>query len=85
MNDTIFYTVRYWIGPASIEDSKYYKAYKKYLKSIDDLLPSYTIEKVFGDLWLYCSCPIQDSVKDIMERGYYCDLFRHVTYREFEV
>ena len=85
MNDTIFYTVRYWIGPASIEDSKYYKAYKKYLESIDDLLPSYTIEKVFGDLWLYCSCPIQDSVKDIMEQGYYCDLFRHVTYREFEV
>ena len=85
MNDTIFYTVRYWIGPASIEDSKYYKAYKKYLESIDDLLPSYTIEKIFGDLWLYCSCPIQDSVKDIMERGYYCDLFRHVTYREFEV
>ena len=85
MNDTIFYTVRYWIGPASIEDSKYYKAYKKYLESIDDLLPSYTIEKVFGDLWLYCTCPIQDSVKDIMERGYYCDLFRHVTYREFEV
>ena len=85
MNDTIFYTVRYWIGPASIEDSKYYKAYKKYLESIDDLLPSYTIEKVFGDLWLCCSCPIQDGVKDIMERGYYCDLFRHVTYREFEV
>lgn len=85
MSDLSFYTVRYWIGPASIEDSKYYKAYKKYLESIDDLLPSYTIEKVFGDLWLYCSCPIQDSVKDIMERGYYCDLFRHVTYREFEV
>lgn len=84
MNDLSFYTVRYWIGPASLEDNKYYKWYKMYLESIKDLLPSYTIENEFGDLWLYCTCPIQDRVKGIMERER-CDLFHHVTYREFEV
>ena len=84
MSDLSFYTVRYWIGPASIEGNKFYKGYKMYLESISDLLPSYTIEKEFGDLWLYCTCPIQDSVKDIMEQSY-CNLFRHVTYMEFEV
>ena len=84
MSDLSFYAVRYWIGPASIEGNKFYKGYKMYLESISDLLPSYTIEKEFGDLWLYCTCPIQDGVKDIMERSY-CNLFRHVTYMEFEV
>ena len=83
MHDLDIYTVRYWIGPATLEDNKYYKEYKAFLASINDLLPLYTIENEFGDLWLYCVCPIRVEVKRLMER-WYCGMFQHVTYKEFE-
>ena len=77
------YTVRYWIGTSSLKDNKYYKEYVWFLESIKDLLPAYTIE-IGKDIWLYCSCPIRDEVKGIMER-WYRGMFYYVTYKEFEL
>ena len=79
-------TVRYWLGPTEAKtrqsDNEYYRAFEKVLESHKDLMPLYTIDSEFDDLWLYCLQPVSYLMKCIVE-SHTCGIFN--LWHEFEL
>ena len=59
-------TVRYWISTAKFKDSDVFRNLKAVMDSISDLLPWFEFVEDGYDLWCYCSFPIEEKFKRIV-------------------